>query len=124
MKKLSAKEKIEKKKFQHIRANILSRCYNPNSFSYKYYGGCGYTVCDDWINNPNQMYFWAKQNHWNDNLSVTIRENTTEFNPINCIFCEKQTHLPHLDRSKTSYHKKAGFFKNLKIILARCLLRW
>lgn len=28
--------------------NMISRCYNPNVASYKYYGGRGITVCDQW----------------------------------------------------------------------------
>lgn len=32
----------------NVWCNMLQRCYNPNSTSYKNYGGAGVTVCDRW----------------------------------------------------------------------------
>lgn len=31
---------------------IKSRCFNKNNKRYKYYGGKGVTLCDEWINDP------------------------------------------------------------------------
>ena len=37
-------------------SNMIQRCENPNSKNYKYYGGRGITVCDEWKDNPNAYY--------------------------------------------------------------------
>lgn len=34
-------------------ANMMQRCYDPNSNRYQYYGGRGITVCERWHNSRN-----------------------------------------------------------------------
>lgn len=29
---------------------MMNRCYNPHARSYRFYGGAGVTVCDEWLN--------------------------------------------------------------------------
>lgn len=43
---------------------IKDRCYNPNSKAYKYYGGKGIKMCDDWLNSENFLS-WAEETNWN-----------------------------------------------------------
>lgn len=31
-------------------SNMKTRCLNPNRAEYKYYGGRGITICDEWVN--------------------------------------------------------------------------
>lgn len=39
-----------------IWASMLTRCHNPNSISFKYYGARGVTVCDQWRNSFESFY--------------------------------------------------------------------
>ena len=43
---------------------IMDRCYNPNSSTYKWYGACGITICNEWKNNPQAFVTWAIENGW------------------------------------------------------------
>lgn len=43
-------------------ANMKNRCYNKNSEDYKYYGGRGIVVCDEWKNNYAAFRDWAYAN--------------------------------------------------------------
>jgi len=42
----------------HIYNGMKDRCYNHNCDSYRYYGGKGITVCDEWINDPSSFISW------------------------------------------------------------------
>lgn len=35
--------------------DMLLRCYDSSNPTYKYYGGCGVTVCDEWLNDTNGL---------------------------------------------------------------------
>jgi hypothetical protein len=39
----------------HAWRGMMSRCYNPKSSGYKYYGGRGITVCERWKNSSNSF---------------------------------------------------------------------
>lgn len=39
-----------------IWSNIKDRCYNPNNYAYKDYGGRGIKVCDEWKNDFKLFY--------------------------------------------------------------------
>lgn len=60
-----------KSKNQHSYDNLYkrycdmkSRCYNKNKKNYKYYGGRGIKVCDEWLgeNGYNNFKKWALEN--------------------------------------------------------------
>ena len=48
---------------------IKSRCYSKNSSYYKFYGGRGIKICDEWLgkNGFQNFYNWAISNGYNEN---------------------------------------------------------
>lgn len=38
---------------------MIGRCYNPDDKSYRWYGGKGIHVCDEWLNDPSEFQRWA-----------------------------------------------------------------
>lgn len=46
--------------------NMKNRCYNESSSDYKYYGGRGISVCDEWLNNYTAFKEWAYNNGYDD----------------------------------------------------------
>ena len=74
------------------RYNIIRRCYNVNDPAYKYYGGSGIDVCDEWLNESTgflNFYNWfIKYNPDNINFSYDIDriDNSKGYSPKNCRF--------------------------------------
>ena len=66
-----------------IWADMKRRCLNPNKREYKWYGGRGITVCDEW-QEFQPFYFWAIQNGYADNLTIERKDNDGNYGPGNC----------------------------------------
>lgn len=62
-------------------AGILSRCYNPKVFIYKYYGGRGITVCERWFKFEN---FYADMGDRPGKLQIDRIDNEKGYSPDNC----------------------------------------
>ena len=63
---------------------IKSRCYNPNHESYKYYGGKGVYMCEEWKNNFQTFYDWMIDNGWEQGITVDRKNNNKPYEPSNC----------------------------------------
>lgn len=48
---------------------MINRCYNENATDYKYYGGNGVVVCDEWRNFL-PFYNWAIENNYRKGLEL------------------------------------------------------
>ena len=73
-----------KARLYRIWSNMKSRCYNPNSKNYKYYGNKGITVFKQWKNNYIIFNIWALCHGYKDNLTIDRRDNDKDYNPENC----------------------------------------
>lgn len=68
----------------HIYTEIKSRCFNHNNKSYKYYGGRGITICDEWLNDFMSFYNWAINNGYEKGLSIERMDTNGNYEPSNC----------------------------------------
>jgi len=66
------------------RSNLLSRCYNPNTPQYKYYGGRGITVCDRW--RESFLNFLFDMGGWppHKDLQIDRIDVNGNYEPSNC----------------------------------------
>ena len=72
------------KRLYRIWIGVKTRCYNPNSGNYKYYGEKGITVCDEWLHNFQAFYDWAMANGYKDGLTLDRKDNSKGYSPDNC----------------------------------------
>ena len=75
-------------------AGIMDRCYNPSVKSYKYWGGAGATVCQEW-HDPDVFCGWYVKNKikgWDmekDILQTVSGGAYRQYSPENCCFVPK-----------------------------------
>lgn len=68
-------------------SRIKNRCYNIKCDNYKYYGGRGITVCDEWLQDSSKFVEWSLRNgyKYNENKYTIDRiDNNKGYTPDNC----------------------------------------
>lgn len=63
---------------------MKTRCYNPNSEAYQWYGAKGVTICQEWLDDFETFYNWAMENGYRDDLSIDRIDYNGNYEPSNC----------------------------------------
>lgn len=82
--------KKERKRLKSIYNGMRLRCYNENNVNYKYYGGKGVTICDEWLLSFENFFDWAINNGYNENLTIDRIDSEKEYSPDNCEWSTKK----------------------------------
>jgi hypothetical protein len=118
------------KRLSGIYRGMKDRCYNPNSKSYKRYGGRGIAICNEWLANKSSFVEWALANGYENHLTIDRRESSKGYCPENCrwitsalnssraaierfqgIKTDKEAEILHYHNSMASRINKAREFK-------------
>lgn len=88
-----SKPGLTKHPLHSVWTNMKTRCNNPKADNYRYYGGKGIRVCDEWNNSFYSFYEWAIQNGYDaenkkDSLLDRIDPNK-DYCPENCRFADR-----------------------------------
>lgn len=67
-----------------IWANIKSRCYNSKTKMFKWYGGRGISMCNEWKNDFKLFYNWCINNNYQQGLTLDRINNDLGYYPSNC----------------------------------------
>lgn len=107
---------------------MKNRCLNPNADRYKYYGGKGISICNEWVSDFMSFYNWSMQNGYEENLSIDRKDVNGNYEPNNCrwITMKKQqsntsrNRLIDIDGIKKTITEWSGFYNvNTKTIYSR-----
>lgn len=71
---------------KHTWRNMKHRCYNPSNTHYRYYGGRGIEVCEEWLTSFSSFKEWAESNGWAPGLEIDRINNDGNYSPDNCRF--------------------------------------
>lgn len=70
-------------KLHNVWLSMRNRCTRTKDSHYKYYGGKGIAVCDEW-HDFSVFYNWAISNGWREGLTIDRIDNSKGYNPENC----------------------------------------
>lgn len=81
-----------KTRIYRIWSNMKNRCTNKNLDSYKYYGGRGITVYDEWLKFEN-FNEWSMENGYDDHLTLDRVDNNKGYGPDNCRWASRSQQM-------------------------------
>ena len=82
--KRATKHGKSESKLYAIWHGIRQRCYNPSNKNYEYYGGRCISMCDEWRNDFEAFFNWAKANGYQEGLSIDRIDVNGNYCPENC----------------------------------------
>ena len=74
----------ENERLRQIFSSMKKRCYNSKEEDFRWYGGKGIKICDEWINNPETFQKWALLNGYKDDLTIDRIDENKNYSPENC----------------------------------------
>lgn len=82
--KINTRHGMSGSRIYNIWSGMIARCYNPSSDSYKYYGGRGIKICDDWRESFEAFYAWAITHGYQEDLTIDRLDFNGNYEPDNC----------------------------------------
>lgn len=108
----------------NIWAGMKQRCFDVNSKNYKWWGGRGISVCDEWLDFV-PFYEWAVSNGYESGLSIDRINNDGNYEPSNCRFTTRKVQGNNTRRNiQVIYHGVTQPFNSLMDGDARYLKVW
>lgn len=81
------------------------RCYNPNRKDYRYYGGKGIKVCDEWSESYKTFKNWALTHGYSEELTIDRIDSDLNYSPENCRWVDRIEQSRNLKRTRLFTYK-------------------
>lgn len=85
-------------------ADMVNRCKNNNLANFKYYGGKGVSVCDEWQTFAG-FQVWAKASGYTDSMTIDRLDTEGNYSPENCQWVSRSDNSR---RSALARHARAS----------------
>ena len=102
----------EHERVYKIWGGMKQRCCNEKHKSYKYYGGRGISICEEWINNSEAFCEWALSHGHKFNLSIDRINNNGNYEPGNCRWATAKEQM-HNQRPRSEFAKCLSYKKRV-----------
>ena len=79
-----------KDRIYHIFNLMIQRTTNPLKDGYKYYGGRGISVCEEWKADFMKFYNWSMENGYDETKSIDRIDTNGDYCPENCRWVSMQ----------------------------------
>lgn len=80
-------------------ADMINRCYKPNSKGYPSYGARGVRVCGEWLNDPSKFIEWVMALGWKPGLTVDRINSDGNYDPSNVRVADRITQANNTSRN-------------------------
>lgn len=88
-----SKKKTKFNRLYNVWCRMRQRCYNPKQEKYKWYGGSGIRICDEWLDDYLSFKNWALSNGYKDDLTIDRIDVTKDYSPENCQWLTAQENI-------------------------------
>lgn len=95
----------------HRWESMRDRVLNKNNKKYKFYGGRGIRICDEW-NEFLPFYEWANQNGFSKELELDRKDTNGNYEPSNCRFVTKEVNLRNVRKQNKRIGRNWGISTN------------
>ena len=75
---------LTKTRLYSIWSKMKDRCLNKNNPAYKWYGGRGITICQEWLDDFANFYNWSIENGYKEGLSIDRIDVNGNYEHCNC----------------------------------------
>lgn len=89
-------------------SGMHNRCYDPTHDRYKWYGGKGISICDEW---QDFMTFrtWALANGYNDDLTIDRIDSDGNYRPDNCQWVDMKVQANNRNNNRVLQYKSKKY---------------
>ncbi len=85
-----------------VYSGMKARCTYPSVQAYRFYGGRGIRVCEQWSKDPQSFFSWARENGWRQGLELDRIDTNGNYCPENCRFVTHRENSQNTRRSKAT----------------------
>ena len=89
---------------------MKTRCFNPNSKNFKYWGGRGITVYDRWLGKHGFENFLEDMGECPEGLSLDRRNNDDNYCKENCRWADRKTQNENRRSKVLSFVREKGLY--------------